>query len=94
MLVSVRRMAMVRRADRTVVVDQARVVDTGRHGELYGRNVLHRRLRDLRSLASGAASECVAQGLRSGRGGIRATPGSVARIQEAVGSTAIVVAIH
>ena len=38
---------MLRPVDRTVVVGQGRVVDTGQHEELYRRNDDYRRLCDL-----------------------------------------------
>ncbi len=47
MLVIAHRLATVSRADRIVAVDEDRVVDTGRHEELYGRSELYRRLCDL-----------------------------------------------
>ena len=46
-LVIAHRLATVRRADRIVLLDEGRVVDTGRHEELYDRNELYRRLCDL-----------------------------------------------
>ena len=44
------RLATVRRADLIVVLDQGRVLDTGRHEELYERCDLYRRLCDLQFL--------------------------------------------
>ena len=46
-LVIAHRLATVRHADLIVVLQDGRVVETGSHDELYGRNGLYRRLHDL-----------------------------------------------
>ncbi len=53
MLVIAHRLATVRGADRIVVLDAGRVVDTGRHKELYGRCDLYRELCDLQMTPTG-----------------------------------------
>ena len=50
------RLATVRRADLIVVLDQGRVLDSGRHEELYGRCDLYRRLCDLQFLKPDAVA--------------------------------------
>ncbi len=54
-IVIAHRLATVRRADSIVVLDQGRVLDTGRHEELYERCDLYRRLCDLQFLKPDAA---------------------------------------
>jgi ATP-binding cassette subfamily B protein len=58
-LVIAHRLATVQRADRIVVLDQGRIIDTGTHAELVARGGLYARLAamqfDLHSGASGAA---------------------------------------
>ena len=49
-IVIAHRLATVRRADSIVVLDEGRVLDTGRHEELYERCELYRRLCDLQFL--------------------------------------------
>ena len=56
MLVIAHRLATVRGADRIVVLDAGKVVDTGRHDELYGRCDLYRDLCDLQMSPTGAVS--------------------------------------
>ena len=56
-LVIAHRLATVRRADSIVVLDEGRVLDTGRHDELYERCDLYRRLCDLQFLQPEAAEE-------------------------------------
>ena len=55
-LVIAHRLATVLGADRIVVLDAGKVVDTGRHAELYGRCDLYRQLCDLQMTPTGAAS--------------------------------------
>ena len=55
-IVIAHRLATVRRADQIVVLDQGRVLDTGRHEELYTRNERYRRLCDLQFLRPEAAA--------------------------------------
>ncbi|MCY4110313.1 MAG: ATP-binding cassette domain-containing protein, partial [Chloroflexi bacterium] len=56
-LVIAHRLATVRRADSIVVLDEGRVLDTGRHDELYERCDLYRRLCDLQFLQPDAVQE-------------------------------------
>ncbi|MCY4121701.1 MAG: ABC transporter ATP-binding protein [Acidobacteria bacterium] len=56
-LVIAHRLATVRGADRIVVLDAGRVVDTGRHDELYERCDLYRELCDLQMTSTGAVSQ-------------------------------------
>ena len=56
-MVIAHRLATVRRADSIVVLDEGRVLDTGRHDELYARCDLYRRLCDLQFLQPEAAEE-------------------------------------
>ena len=55
-LVIAHRLATVRRADRIVMLDKGKVVDSGRHEDLYARNDLYHRLCDLQLLTTGRAS--------------------------------------
>jgi ATP-binding cassette subfamily B protein len=55
-LVIAHRLATVQKADRIVVVDQGRVVDVGRHGDLVRRDGLYARLAELQFNLSAAAS--------------------------------------
>ena len=50
------RLATVRNADRIVVLDEGKVLDIGRHEELYGRCELYRRLCDLQFLQPESAT--------------------------------------
>ena len=54
-IVIAHRLATVRRADSIVVLDEGRVLDTGRHEELYERCELYRRLCDLQFVQPDAA---------------------------------------
>ena len=54
-IVIAHRLATVRRADSIVVLDEGRVLDSGRHEELYERCDLYRRLCDLQFLKPDAA---------------------------------------
>ncbi len=54
-LVIAHRLATVQKADRIAVVDQGRVVDIGRHGELVRRDGLYARLAELQFNMSAAA---------------------------------------
>ncbi len=56
-LVIAHRLATVQKADRIVVVDQGRVVDVGRHGELVRRDGLYARLAELQFNLPAAAAE-------------------------------------
>ena len=56
-IVIAHRLATVRRADLIVVLDEGRVLDTGRHEELYARCDLYRRLCELQFLQPDTASE-------------------------------------
>ena len=56
MLVIAHRLATVRGADRIVVLDRGKVVDTGRHDELYGRCDLYRELCDLQMTSTGTVN--------------------------------------
>ena len=56
MLVIAHRLATVRGADRIVVLDAGKVVDTGRHDELYGRCDLYRELCDLQMTSTGTVN--------------------------------------
>jgi len=55
-IVIAHRLATVRRADSIVVLDAGRVLDTGRHEELYARCELYRRLCDLQFLKPDAGT--------------------------------------
>jgi len=56
MLVIAHRLATVRGADRIVVLDAGKVLDTGRHDELYERCDLYRELCDLQMTSTGTAN--------------------------------------
>ena len=56
-IVIAHRLATVRRADSIVVLDEGRVLDSGRHEELYARCDLYRRLCDLQFLEPDRAAE-------------------------------------
>ncbi len=56
-IVIAHRLATVRRADLIVVLDEGRVLDTGRHEELYARCDLYRRLCDLQFVQPDSASD-------------------------------------
>ena len=56
-IVIAHRLATVRGADSIVVLDEGRVIDTGRHEELYDRCELYRRLCDLQFLQPDAPQE-------------------------------------
>jgi len=56
-IVIAHRLATVRRADAIVVLDEGRVIDTGRHEELYERCDLYRRLCDLQFLQPDTAED-------------------------------------
>ncbi len=51
-LIVAHRLATVRAADQVVVLDSGRVVDAGRHDELYSRCDLYRELCDLQMVQS------------------------------------------
>ena len=56
MLVIAHRLATVRGADHIVVLDAGKVVDSGRHNDLYDRCDLYRELCDLQMTSTGAVS--------------------------------------
>jgi ABC-type multidrug transport system fused ATPase/permease subunit len=55
-LVIAHRLATVRGADRIVVLDEGRVVESGPHAQLHAQGGLYRRLHDLQFSAAEVAS--------------------------------------
>jgi subfamily B ATP-binding cassette protein MsbA len=54
-IVIAHRISTIRRADKIVVLDKGRIVETGSHDELLGNGGIYRRLHELQYLDAGAA---------------------------------------
>jgi subfamily B ATP-binding cassette protein MsbA len=65
-LVIAHRLSTVRRADRIVVLDEGRIVESGSHAELLTRNGLYRRLHDMQFFAESEAPPAAAGSARRG----------------------------